>query len=55
MSIRSDYINIGYERIYEVLYCSYCGKQLGKYQKIKDKEYSDIKDWKFCPFCGEEL
>ena len=30
-------------------------KLLGAYERIGDKEFTDIEGWKYCPYCGMEL
>jgi hypothetical protein len=55
MAVRSGYVSASHERTYRQLICSHCNNLLGTYERIGDKEFTDIEGWKYCPYCGEEL
>lgn len=53
--IETGYSDISENHIHIQLICKCCGKYLGNYDIEYEKEYNDIKEWNFCPYCGREL
>ena len=40
---------------YSPLYCSDCGKYLGRSGEIDGHDYDDTAGWVFCPYCGKKM
>lgn len=57
--VKYGYTSFTNERKYSEYICECCEKHLGSIEIIYDskgvKEYDDIVDWKFCPYCGQPL
>ena len=58
--VTRDYYNYSYDRVVKDAICNKCGMVIGEQVKYEiESEFSFDKDeknnWKFCPYCGEQL
>ena len=55
MAVEVGYSSAHNGKIVHSLVCSCCGKYLGNQEIDNGKEYDDIEEWEFYPYCGHSL